>query len=287
MASIEKRTDATGATSYRVKVRLKGATTQTATFERLTDARKWAQSIESAIREGRHFKTAEAKRHTVKDLIGKYLDEVMPHKSASMQANQWGELAWWQTQLGHLLLADLTSAKINEARQTLLKEPLLPATNNPAKQGPARYRSPATCNRYLAALSHVLTVATNQWEWLETNPIAKVSRGTESRGRVRYLSDEVRAALLEACRLSGTPELYPAVMLALSTGARQQEIMGLRWPQVDLRNGWIYLEHTKNKERRTLPLRGQALALVKALPRRIDTPLLVPWATAQRQAYRP
>jgi len=42
MASIEKRTTSDGNTSYRVKVRLKGYPVQTGTFERLTDAKKWA-----------------------------------------------------------------------------------------------------------------------------------------------------------------------------------------------------------------------------------------------------
>ena len=65
MANIEKRISNDGKTSYRVKVRLKGFPSQSATFERLTDAKKWAQQTESAIREGRHFKTSEAKRHTL------------------------------------------------------------------------------------------------------------------------------------------------------------------------------------------------------------------------------
>ena len=69
MASIEKRITDDGKTSYRVKVRIKGFPVQSATFERKTDAAKWAQSIESAIRENRHFKTSEAKRHTLAELL--------------------------------------------------------------------------------------------------------------------------------------------------------------------------------------------------------------------------
>ncbi|MFT5702836.1 MAG: hypothetical protein ACJAZX_001198 [Rickettsiales bacterium] len=64
MATIEKRTTLDNQTSYRVKIRLKGYPTQTATFERLTDAKKWIASTESAIREGRHFKTSESKKET-------------------------------------------------------------------------------------------------------------------------------------------------------------------------------------------------------------------------------
>ena len=44
MATIEKRTSDDGKASYRVKVRIKGFPVQSATFERKTDAAKWAQS---------------------------------------------------------------------------------------------------------------------------------------------------------------------------------------------------------------------------------------------------
>ena len=67
---------------YTAEIRLKGYPTQTATFKRLTDARKWIASTESAIREGRHFKTAEAKPHTVTvaELIDHYIKDVLLSK---------------------------------------------------------------------------------------------------------------------------------------------------------------------------------------------------------------
>ncbi len=51
-------------------------------------------------------------------------------------------------------------------------------------------------------------------------------------------------------------------MLALSTGARQAEIMGLRWKQIDLKAKTALLSDTKNNERRALPIVGDALALL-------------------------
>ncbi len=68
MASIEKRVNSKGSTFYRVKIRQRGHPAQSATFDRLTGARRWAQQTEAAIREGRHFKTTEAKRHTLTEL---------------------------------------------------------------------------------------------------------------------------------------------------------------------------------------------------------------------------
>lgn len=72
MATIEERYTSEGQKAFRVKVRLRGKPVQTATFVRLTDAKKWAASTESAIRENRYFKTAESKRHTFADMVERY-----------------------------------------------------------------------------------------------------------------------------------------------------------------------------------------------------------------------
>ena len=72
MAAIEQRKTKDGKISYRVKIRIKGRPAQTATFERKTDAKRWVQDTESKIREGKYFHTAEARRHTVAEMIGRY-----------------------------------------------------------------------------------------------------------------------------------------------------------------------------------------------------------------------
>lgn len=87
MANIEKRISSDKDVTYRVKVRLRGHPAESATFERLTDARMWAQKTEAAMREGRHFKTAEAKRHTLAELIDRYIKEILPRKSVLSKLN--------------------------------------------------------------------------------------------------------------------------------------------------------------------------------------------------------
>lgn len=251
MATIEKRIHGDGVT-YRVKVRLKGYPAQTASFERLTDAKKWVQQTESAIREGRHFKTTEAKRHLLSEAIDRYKKEIIPTKPKSAYA-QTIQLDWWKKSIGSYSLADVTSPLIAMCRDTLASE----------KTARNQLRSPATVNRYLAVLSHLFTVAMKEWEWIENNPLNKVNKKKEPRGRVRFLSDEERESLLEACKQSVSPSLYLIVVLALSTGARRMEILGLSWEHVDLNRGTIILHETKNGDRRVLPLVGHALELMK------------------------
>lgn len=258
MATIRKRVTSKGESRYLVSVRLKGHPPENATFSRRTDAKKWAQHTESAIREGRHFKTTLAKKRTLAQLIDRYVAEVLPTKPKS-RAKQSSQLQWWKDEIGVYTLADTTPAIIAEARDKL-------------HQG----REPATVVRYMAALSHAFTVAVNEWGWLDDNPLRKVRKPKEPQGRVRFLSDPEREKLLIACRKSGCPQLYPVVVLAISTGMRQGEILNLHWSQIDLNRGFLFLEETKNGDRRAVPLVGYAKELLTQLGkvRRMDSDLV-------------
>ena len=112
----------------------------------------------------------------------------------------------------------------------------------------------------------------------------KVSKPKEPKGRVRFLSDGERQRLLTACQASRTPHLYIVVMLALSCGARKTELVLLRWPDVNLKRGTLTFHETKNGERRTVPLTGQALSLMEqhAKVRRLDTMLVFPNAEGKQ-----
>ena len=151
MASIRKYETKNGKTKFYVQIRLKGKKPQTGTFDRLTDAKKWIQEVESAIRNNRYFKTAESKKHTFKKLVDRYILSVLPEKKA--KKSQKAQLLWWKEMLGENILADITSALISEYKDKLLTD----------KTIKGKKRSPATINRYLAVLSHAFTIASKEW----------------------------------------------------------------------------------------------------------------------------
>lgn len=280
-------------TTYQVQVRLKGFPQQSASFDRLSDAKRWGQQTEAAIKEGRYFKTTEAKRHTLADLIDRYIETVLVPKKPKAVPMQKPQLLWWKDEIGVYALADVTPALIVEFRDKL--------STLPTHQ--SEVMSPATVNRHLAALSHAFSIAVNEWGWIESNPVAKVKKLTESRGRVRFLDDEERARLLKACEESHTKTLYTVVMLALSTGMRKSEILNLYWrepkqPPTD-RNGnmaaWgvvhleqrkIILHDTKNGERRSIPLSANTLTLMKEHNkiRRLNSDLVFPGKNGKQSA---
>lgn len=81
----------------------------------------------------------------------------------------------------------------------------------------------------------------------------------------RFLSEEERVALLNGCAKSDWPALRALVLLAITTGARRGELIGLRWADVDLKKGRALVRETKNDEQRTLPLAGKALEALREL----------------------
>ncbi len=194
------------------------------------------------------------------------MEEVLPNKPRSAYEQRY-QLEWWRKELGAYVLADVSPALLTQAKDKLART----ATKAGAE------RSPATVNRYLAALSHAFSVAAKEWHWIEGNPLRNVSRPREPRGRDRFLDkDEIRR-LLEACEQSNYSHLATITLLALSTGMRRGEILGLRRQDVDLESKCIHLVETKNGDRRRVPLTGVVEKRLKELLiRRQSEELLFP-----------
>ena len=189
------------------------------------------------------LKPVRPKRHTLGELIDRYIKDVLPNKTKNkkMVRVQKQQLEWWKGKIGDYLLADITPALIAEYRDELANEEIRDDVR----------RSPATVVRYMAALSHRLHYCHEGIRmWLDDSPMRKVTKPKEPRGRVRYLTDDERKRLLAACEAAEHKYLYAVVVLALSTGMRQGEILAIRWDDVNFEKGYIILHETKNGERR-------------------------------------
>jgi integrase len=117
----------------------------------------------------------------------------------------------------------------------------------------------ATINRELATLKKAFNLALKEWEWVESNPVSKVSMEPEDNKRDRWLTQDEEERLLKAC-----PHwLREVVVFALNTGMRLSEILELSWDAVDFFRKTVTVFKSKNKERRTIPLNGSAIELLK------------------------
>lgn len=265
MASIRERTKADGEKVFHVQVRMAGFPARTASFSTKRAAERWAKTVEAEMIEGKHFRNSEARRRTLGAAIDRYLLEEVPKKrDGSMHRVR---LPWWKEHAGNVKLADVTPALIAELRGKLSREHFSRAdpaakrtTLKKGEKARTFKRSDATVNRFLAVLSHVFTVARKEWHWISHNPMEGVSKLREGKGRVRYLSTEERAALLEQTAKDAT--LHTFAVLALSTACRAGELLKLTWRDVDLKEGRLLFRQTKNDEPRQAWLNGEALRLL-------------------------
>ena len=259
MATIQERKRKDGKKTYTATIRIKGSKPMTATFDRLTDAKLWIADNESRIRLGKHIKEAEAKKHTLGEVIDRYITTVLPQKGINQQKYAM-QLNWWKDKLGYCLLSDLTPSKISEYKELLINEPSPKSTKKKIK------RSGSTANRYLACLSSVLTTACREWEWIEENPVLKVSKYKEPKGRTRFLSKEEQDKLLSVAKNMKNNYIFLLIVLALSTGARLNEITTLKWKNIifnkDESVTLIFCD-TKNGDDRSATITGLGYDLLK------------------------
>jgi len=101
---------------------------------------------------------------------------------------------------------------------------------------------------------------------LDTVPRIRLEK--EPQGRLRWLTEDEISRLLNACGQSRNKKLRDAVVIALNTGLRLGELLGLVWARVDLSRGVIQLEVTKSGRRREIPLNDDSYrALVSLGPK--------------------
>lgn len=111
---------------------------------------------------------------------------------------------------------------------------------------------PATVNRSLAILRSIFNKAIEWGKFNGKNPVKGIKFFKEH-PRLRFLEKEEIVKLIENC----SEHLRPIVILALNTGMRKGEMLGLKWYDLDFKRDIIYLRMTKNGEKREVPVNDQ------------------------------
>ena len=244
MATIRERISTKGEKTYYAEVRMKGYPPQRKTFSRKTDAQIWIGQLESDMRLKKNVKVDEGVNHTVSDLIDRYIEYELPHRKSDIEKFKM-QLGWWKKQIGAYFLSAVTVSMLSECRDKLsVMHKRVPMKNKEAKITD-EYISDATVNHYLRTMSIVFSYAVKDCGWLDDNPMLKVRKRKLDNCRVRYLDKkEINKLLKECYKISY--ELYLAVMIALSTGARYGEILNLKWQNIDFEHKQMYFMNTKN-----------------------------------------
>lgn len=104
-------------------------------------------------------------RKNLGDLIDRYFNIVLPTKLKSARDAR-RHLNWWKEKLGKYGIQNITPDLIAKCRQELAE----------GRTPKGDIRSVSTINRYLAALSAVLTYGVKECGWIQDNPCLRVTQ---------------------------------------------------------------------------------------------------------------
>lgn len=140
----------------------------------------------------------------------------------------------------------------------------------------AESHSNATSNRHVALLSRMMGLAIAWERGVEKNPCTGIKKLQESTDIGRALkSDEIQrlktALDAEPNRLGAS-----AVLLLMYSGLRHAEVLTLPWSAVDLKEGSIFLSHTKSGKARHVTLNSVAIDLLKSIKPTPGSPWVFP-----------
>lgn len=195
---------------------------------------------------------------TLSDSLARYLAEISPRKKGT--ATDISIAArWMETRLANRRLASITDTDISDIADAWLK-----------------VLEPATVVRRLALVSHLYTVARKTWKYRTlVNPLQFVDRPAVNDARERRLYDNIRlrgvpetecprSEIEWLIRSTTSAELPTIMVLAAESGMRRSElVVAAKRERIDLAHGVIYLDDTKNGQRRAVPLTPWALAWLK------------------------
>ncbi len=194
----------------------------------------------SDIVEGRYIETALAKKLTFEEMVTKYLD-------AYTHLRDTHTVKPLMKAFKGYTLFEISTRMIAEYRTMRLKKVKL-----------------ATVYQELSLLRRMFNVAIREWEWLQNNPVSRLSFAVGNRNaRDRWLTLEEEQALLASA--TNPHWLRPLLMVALHSGMRQGEILDLKWQHVNFAARIITVVKSKNGEKRGIPMSNTLQGVLQSI----------------------
>jgi integrase len=220
---------------------------------KLKEAEALLHKRKTEIQSGKQPEIIKIKNHTFRELASEYLKWAERQRAFKQKRLVVIQL---ESQFGHYPLRRFDTKMIEQYQTERLQ----------------KGNKPGTVNRHISIMKHMFTKAVD-WNMVEDETLKRIRRVKlleENNRRLRYLSKEECQSLINNC----DSHLKPIVTMALNTGMRKGEILNLKWDNVDLRHGFILLDHTKNGERREIPINATLQEILAGMIRRLDVPFV-------------
>jgi integrase len=220
--------------SYGYDVRIDGRRERTVSTEWTTEAQAH-EALTNRLKDAEHGKVSKPADATLGALVETYLQYKAEKHKRSLREDR----RILNTRLLPAFGAELPARRLTEQ---------LIAQYERRRTGQV---SVFTVANELTVLRHMLRLG-RRWGYLSQVPEIDMPKKPE--GRRRFLDEAEIGRLLEACRESRNPYLTAITTLALHTGMRKAEILGLEWARVDLSTSRLTLYKTKSGKPRGIPI---------------------------------
>lgn len=239
---------------WNVRIRRQGYPLVTKTFTTQKDAQRWARTTESEMDRGVFLSRDTAEATTLGQALTRYLFEVTPDKKGAGPESR-RISRWLKHPLSKRSLASLKPMDFVIYRDERLSSGL----------------SPNTVRHELGIISHLFGIAHKEWGFAVSPIIESIRMPKPGKARSRRLVGDEYERLLKACTESSNHFLAPLFVLAIETGMRLSEMLGMKYGDIDKQARTVILHDTKNGERRVVPLTTKAMHTIQELPRSIKS----------------
>ncbi len=262
MGTIFERSTNKGPATWQARVRRKGHPELSASFPSRAEAENWLIAVEAGFDANNVVLAADSARAKLSRsadplhlpiayLIDRYMAEVTPAKRGA-ETEAIRLRAMKRHDLAAYTLGQLTPQVLAAWRDSRLQKV-----------------TGSTVNRDLNTLSHLIEMARKEWgAAIIENPVRMIRRPKSNPGRERRLMPGEESALVTSADRGKGGFLRSVIVLAIETGMRRGEIVGLDWQYVNLAQRRLHLTITKNGSSRGIPLSRKAIAILEALPGR-------------------
>jgi integrase len=121
--------------------------------------------------------------------------------------------------------------------------------------------------KILRSLGRVFKMAV-RWGVVEHDPAAALEKPSLPTPKTRYLT----AAEFQTLESSAAPWLRPILRMAVCTGMRLKEVVGLRWDNVDRQAGILYVSEDSKTGSRPIPINQTVREVLDTQVRHLRTP---------------
>ena len=228
---------ADGQRIHRVIGRESDGTTRTQAEEFIDKARQDAKTGRLNLPKGRKLAL------TFTDAAEKYLIKLAQEDGKDLQMKGYRFKMHLSPFFGDMPLNKVTSFDVERYKKQRGSEAVMRPNGPGGKPSYGDNTKPATINRELAALSHLLNKAV-EWGWLDHKP-ATIKRLREHSGRITYLTVEQIERFLKVAEGDQNRQIHPFIRIGLDTSMRKTEILSIRRDDINLQQLVIYIPKAK------------------------------------------